>query len=150
MPMQNALLSEIFAQVGSIDPDAQAAGAVSTAYIDMGKHDQVLASIMAGVLGASATLDAKLEQATSSGGAGVKDITGKAITQLVKATDDDKQAQINCRAEELDIANGFSFVRLTMTVGTATSQSSATVWAGGSRYEPASDDDEASVAEIVN
>jgi hypothetical protein len=39
-----------------------------------------------GVLGASATVDAKLQQATDNSGTGVKDVTGKAITQLVKAT----------------------------------------------------------------
>jgi hypothetical protein len=37
-----------------------------------------IAVIKTGVLGASATVDAKLQQATDSSGTGVKDITGKA------------------------------------------------------------------------
>ncbi len=115
----------------------------------MSKIDQLLAVVMAGTLGSSATLDAKLTQATTSGGT-YKDISGKAITQLVKATDDDKQALINCRAEELDIDNDYRWVKLSMTVGTATSDAGALVLGFGERYGPASDGDLASVAEIVN
>lgn len=148
--MQNQLASEAAALVATIDPDALAVAAVSSDYVDMALFDQVLAVVSAGTLGTAATLDAKLEQAQDSGGTGVKDITGKAITQLVKATDDDKQALIDCRAAELDTDGGFSFLRLTITVGAATSDGSGHVFGFGPRYGPASDNDLASVAEIVN
>jgi hypothetical protein len=49
--------------VGSIDPDAYAAGTYTTGWIDMSKFFSVLAVVMAGTLGASATLDAKIQQA---------------------------------------------------------------------------------------
>ncbi len=149
MSMQNALPSEVAAVVATIDPDAYGTGEELSDAVDMSKIDQLLAIVMAGTLGASATLDAKLTQATTSGGT-YKDITGKAITQLVKATDDDKQALINCRAEELDIDNDYRWVKLSMTVGTATSDAGALVLGFGERYGPASDGDLASVAEIVN
>ncbi len=149
MGMSNTLPSEVAAVVATIDPDAYGTGEELSDAIDMSKIDQVLAVIMAGILGASATLDAKLTQATTSGGT-YKDITGKAITQLVKATDDDKQALINCRAEELDIDNDYRWVKLSMTVGTATSDAGALVLGFGERYGPAADGDLASVAEIVN
>lgn len=150
MTMQNALASEVAALVATVDPDALAVGAISSDYVDMGLFDQILAVVSAGVLGAAATLDAKLEQAQDAAGTGVKDITGKAITQLVKATDDGKQALINLRASELDVANGFTHARLTMTVGAAISDGSGHVFGFGARYGPASDNDLASVAEIVN
>lgn len=149
MPMRNSLPSEVAAVVATIDPDAYGTGEELSDAIDMSKIDQLLAVVMAGELGASATLDAKLTQATTSGGS-YKDITGKAITQLVKATDDDKQALINLRADELDIDNGYRWVKLSMTIGTATSDVAALLLGFGERYGPASDGDLASVDEIVN
>lgn len=146
----NLLPSQRAAVVGVIDPDANAAGAVSTAWIDMKNWGAIQAIVMAGVLGASATLDAKLEQAQDNAGTGAKDITGKAITQLTKAGgDDDKQAIINCFADELDVTNQFTHVRLTMTVAAATSDSGAVVLGHDPRYGPASNNDLASVVEIV-
>lgn len=144
----NRLPSEKAAIVGAIDPDANTAATYLSDAIDMSKFESIMAVIMAGILGASATIDAKLVQATTSGGT-YKDVTSKAITQLVKATDDDKQAIINCRAEDLDVDNDYRYVKLSMTVGTATSDSGAVVLGFNARTNPASDNDLASVAEIV-
>ena len=145
----NALPSEIAAIVGTVDPDATAAGAVSSDWVDMGAFESIMAIVMAGTLGTSATLDAKLEQASDSSGTGAKDISGKAITQLVKASNDDDQAIINCRAEDLDLANNFTHARLTMTVGTATSDAAGIVLGFNARRMPVDGEDLASVVEIV-
>lgn len=145
----NILPSDDVRIVGVIDPDANTAGALSTAWVSMSSFQNVMAIVMAGTLGSSGTLDAKLEQATDGSGTGVKDITGKAITQLTQAgTDSDKQAVINCRADELDVANGFDYVRLTMTTAVATSDSAALLLGLDQRYEPTAD--LASVDEIVS
>ena len=85
----NLLPSQQAAVVGIIDPDAYAAAAYNTVWISMADWGAVQAIVMAGTLGASATLDAKLEQAQDAVGTGAKDITGKAITQLTKAAADD-------------------------------------------------------------
>ena len=152
--MENSLPSEVAAVLATIDPDEYAAGAQNSDWIDMGKIDQIMAIVMAGTMETATTLDSKLTQATSSGGAGEKDITGKAITQLVAATDSDKQALINCRADELDIDNDFRFVRLVQTGGAGSPANnvdhSAVLFGFGPRYGPANDSDLASVAEIVN
>ena len=145
----NALPSDICAVVGVIDPDVTTAGAVSSAWVAMADFESIMAIVMAGTLGTSATLDAKLEQATDSSGTGVKDISGKAITQLVKASNDDDQAIINCRAEDLDLANDFTHARLTMTVGTATSDVSGVVLGFNAKRMPTDGEDLASVVEIV-
>ena len=108
-----------------------------------------MAIIMAGTLGASATLDAKLEQATDGSGTGVKDITGKVITQMLKATNDDDQAVINIKQQDLDIGNDFTHFRLTATVGTATSDFGAVVMGSAFRQGDGSDNDLASVVEVV-
>lgn len=146
----NLLPSQQAAVVGVIDPDATAASTVTTGWINMADFEAVQAIVMAGTLGTSATLDAKIEQASDGSGTGAKDITGKAITQLTKAGgDDDKQAIINVFADELDISNNFTHVRLSMTVGTATSDAGAVVLGHYPHYGPASDRDAATVAEII-
>jgi len=151
MAQKTLLPSELTAVVGVIDPDLNVAGTLTTAWINMADFAAVMAVIMAGALGTSATLDAKFEQATDSSGAGVKDVTGAAITQLTDAgSDSDKQAILQLYAEDLDLAGGFTHVRLNMTVATASSDSAALVLGMGARYAPASNNDLASVAEIVS
>ncbi len=145
----NAKASELLAILATIDPVSQAAGTVSTGWITVANHHGLLAVIQTGVLGASATLDAKLQQATDSSGTGAKDITGKSLTQIVKATGDNKQALINVKPEELDTVNGFGFVRLSITVGVAASLTSAQLLGINPRFAPADAGNQAGVAQII-
>lgn len=148
--MPNVLGSELAAIGGVIDPDAQGAGASTSNYVDAGGFEALMAIIFAGTLGTSATLDAKLVQATDSSGTGSKDISGAAITQLTQAgSDSDKQAIINVRPEDLDLDGGFTHVAIVMTVATATSDTGAVLLGIHPRYAPASDSDLGSVDEIV-
>lgn len=142
--------SEVAAVVGVIDPDANAAGTVSTGWVDASKFTKFLAIVMAGDLGALATIDAKIEQAKSAAGTDAKDLVGKAITQLTKAgNDDNKQALINIKSDELDINGGFTHLRLTLVTAAATSDGGGLLLGFNPRYGPASDHDLASVDEIV-
>lgn len=146
----NALPSEIAGVVGIVDPDAYAVGAQSTGWIDAAKYHAFLAIVMAGDLGTLATITAKLEQATTSGGAGAKDVPARAITTLTKAgTDDNKQALINVRPEDLDIANRFRFFRLTMAVTDAASDAAGLVLGFYPRNGPATDNDLTVVDEVI-
>lgn len=146
----NLLPSDRVAVADAIDPSSQAAGAQSTAWIPMATYRSVMAVIQAGAFGTNATLDAKLEQAKDASGTGAKDVTGKAITQMTDAgSDANKQAVINCRAEELDFANSFTHVRLTVTVATAATLTAAVLLGLDARYDVASANDAASVDEIV-
>ena len=149
MSNPNILPSDEAVLVGVIDPDLNTAATYTTGWISMGTFEAIQAIIMAGTLGTNATLDAKLQQATDSSGTGAKDISGKAITQLTEAgSDSDKQAIINCRSDELDVANGFDHVRLSMTVAVASSDSAALVLGHYARYQPATD--AATVDEVVS
>jgi hypothetical protein len=146
----NILPSDRLAILAAINPVSQGAGAVSTGWVAMQNWRSMIAIIQAGALGASATLDAKLEQATNGSGAGAKDIPAKAITQLTQAgADGNKQAIINLRQTELDFQNGYSHVRLTLTVATTASLIAAVLLGLDARYNPASDNDAATVDEIV-
>lgn len=150
MDNHNILPSDRAAVVGVINPSSQAAGALSTGWVSMADWRNLMAIVVAGALGSSATLDAKIEQATSSGGAGAKDVDGKAITQLTQAgTDSNKQAIINVRPTDLDYNNGFTHVRLTVTVATAASLTAALLLGFDRPHGVASDADAASVDEIV-
>lgn len=142
--------SDDVAVVGAIDPDAYVASTVTSGWIDSSDYMAFAAIVMAGTLGTSATLDAKIEQASDSSGTGAKDLTGAAITQLTQAgTDSDKQAVIQFRSEDLDLDNGFNHFRLSMTVAVATSDAGGLVLGYKARQAPASDGDASTVDEIV-
>lgn len=122
----NAKLYEDVRVLGVIDPDAYAANSYSTGWIAAADYQRCMAIVMAGDLGTSATLDAKIEEATSAAGAGAQDCPGKAITQLTQAgTDSNKQSLIHVGQE--DLSEGFTHFRLTIAVGVATSDAGALV-----------------------
>jgi hypothetical protein len=150
MTFKTVALAHIAGVLGVIDPDAYAAGTVTTGWISAKNYQSFLAVVLAGDLGASATLDAKIQQASDSSGTGVKDLTGAAITQLTQAgTDSNKQALISFGSGDLDIENGFTHFRLSMTVATATSDAGALVLGSDPRFGPATEDDAATVDEVV-
>lgn len=141
--------SEAIALLGVIAPSAQAAGAAVSGWIPAAQFQKFLAIIAAGTFGASGTIDAKIQQATDATGTGAKDITGKAITQMLAAGGNNVQAEINLDAQDLDTNGGFAFIQLSVTVGTAASGTSAVVLGIGGRFGPASNFNAASVAQIV-
>jgi DNA-directed RNA polymerase specialized sigma54-like protein len=150
MAQKTLAASALMAAVATIDPDAAAVGTYNTVWISMSDFQVVQAVVMAGALGAAATLDAKLEQALDSAGTGAKDLVDAAITQLTKANaDDNKQAIIECFGEDLDIENDFTHVRLSLSIGVANSDCAAIVMGLSPRHGAASDNDAASVSGIV-
>lgn len=149
----NMLPSEACAVLGTIDPDATAASTVVSDYVDMGKFERIMVVVMAGTLGTNATVDASILQATDSAGTGAKALTtAKAITQMTQAGTDqsDTQAVINVLADDLDIDNDFDHVAVSVDIGTATSDFAAVILGFNPRSMPASDNDLASVGEIVS
>lgn len=149
--MGNLPASKRAAVVGVIDPDAYAAGTYTTGWVDAAKFGCLLALISAGDMVATSTLNAKIEQATSSGGAGAKDVTGLAITALTQAgTDDNKQAIINITQGDLDRNNSFRYVRLSMTVATAACDAAGFLLGFDARYGAADANDATTVDEIAS
>jgi len=136
MSMPNIKPSDKIAVGAVLDPVSQAAATVTTGWVSMQVAENLLAILQVGAFGASATVDAKLQQASDSTGTGAKDITGKAITQMVAAGGNNKQIMINVRSEELDVTNAFCFVRLSVTVGTAATLISALLLQLDGRYQP--------------
>jgi len=145
----NSKASEMLAILATIDPASQSAGSATTGWVSVANHHGLLAVVQTGVLGTLATVDAKLQQATDSTGAGAKDVAGRAITQIVKATGDNKQALINLKPEELDTINGFGFVRVALTVGVAASITGAQLLGVNPRFAPADAANQAAVVQVI-
>ena len=150
MTQKTVPLSSDLGIVGVVDPDVLTTGAHTTAWISAAHFQSFMAVVMAGTLGAGATLDAKVEQATDGTGTDAKDVAGAAIVQLTQAGgDSDKQAAMTFSADDLDLENGFGHFRLSLTVASANCDGAAIVVASGGRYGPAGDYDAASVVEPV-
>lgn len=141
--------SERIATVAVYNPASVSASTVTTGWVKGAAFHEYLVTLFTGVLGTSATVDAKLEQATDSSGTSAKDISGKAITQIVKASGDNKQALINFRTSDFDVNGGFGYFRLSITVGTAASIVGAIIQGIDPDNYPASGSNAASVVQIV-
>ena len=111
-----------------IQPQAITAGAtgVLTGAIDMTKYSRVIAVLLSGTLGASGTLDFKAVASATSGGTYAA-ITGKAITQMVKATNDNDVAIIEVDAGDV-AALSKQYVKFNAVAGTANSTSAVVVF----------------------
>jgi hypothetical protein len=141
--------SEQFAILTVLDPSSAAAATAVTSWVPVATFHSMLAVIQTGVMGTSATIDAKMRQATDSSGTGAKDVTGRAVVQIVKATGDSKQALINMRCDEIDTNNAFTHVALSVTVGTAASIYNAMLLGMNPRFAPGSDANPAAVVQII-
>lgn len=145
----NIKLNERIAVLATLDPASVGAGTVLSAFVPVANFHSIAALIQTGVMGAAGTIDAKFRQATDAAGTGAKDVTGKAVTQILKAAGDNVQASIELRGEDLDVSNGFAFVALSLTVGTAASIVGAQVVGANARFLPASTLNKASVVQTV-
>jgi hypothetical protein len=137
--------------LAAISPQSAAAGTYTSGWVDMQDVYSLMAIILVGAMTATGTLDAKVQQATDSGGTGAKDVSGTAITQLTAAgTDSNKQVAINVTQADLDRNNGFRFVRLSVTTATAASLLAGMIVGLDFRYGAATDNDAATVDEVVS
>ena len=146
----NAKGSETVAILATLDPVSQAVSTVTTGWISLANFHALMAVIHTGLLGAAATVDAKLQQALDNAGTGVKDVPGKSLVQLTQVGGgSSKQALINLKPEELDTVGGFGWVRLSLSVGVAASLVAAQVWGVAPRFAPADAFDQAAVSQII-
>lgn len=148
MSIGNEKLSEKLAVVSKLNPISQSAATVTSDYVDMAKIKKVIFILQTGVMGASATVDMAIKGDTASGGSYTTTITGKSITQLVKASNDNNIAIVEVSAAEV-AAQGYRYIRASVTVGTAACLISLVALAGNLAYSSASENDLAAVVEIV-
>lgn len=145
----NYKFSERAAIAATIDPVSQGAGTVTTAWVPMSQFHSIVALLGVGVMSAGSTVDAKLQQATDATGTGAKDIAGKAIAQLLAAGGNNRQVLIEARDTDLDVNNGYAFIRLSVTVASAASLIHAVVLGHHPIFLPGSGFNQAGVAQVV-
>ena len=146
----NAKGSELLSILATLDPGNQAPGVATTGWVLLNTHHGLLALVQTGALATGATVDAKLQQAQDANGTGAKDVAGKSIAQLTQASNGaNRQALINLRPEELDVNNGFAYVRLVVTVAAAAANTSAQLLGVNPRLASAETANQAAVAQIV-
>lgn len=136
--------SEQVALIGALDPQDAGGGAVTSDWAPIKLFEHAFGLLLLGAT--DGTVDAKLQEASDSSGTGAADLTGKAITQL-SATDDNKQAVIDVQAS--DLSDGMTHVAMVVTGAGTANLVAAGIFGVNPRYAPASDNDVASVAEIV-
>jgi hypothetical protein len=141
--------------VGVIDPDAYAPGTLTSGWISLADFGAIQAIISWGDLSTLDTINAKLQQATDSSGTGPQDVAGKLIVAIDSSASPiphNKQAVINCRADELDVADSYTHVRLSITLASTssplgTADIGAVLLGYDARYQPAAD--ATSVAQVI-
>lgn len=114
----------------------------STAWVSMADFDRVYAKVILGTWNASDDLDeCRLEQATDDNGAGAKDLTtdaaGGNYNTSAPVDADGNTVVLEAKAEDLDVANGFTYVRLYVAEGgnTGTDNVTGVLIRHGARYK---------------
>ena len=133
--------------LGVISPQSASAGTYTSGWVAVATLGRVYAALNIGAITGSGTVDAKIQQASDSSGTGAKDVSGTSMTQIVGSANSNKQVTIEVRPAQLDMANNFTHVRLSVTTATAASLISAILLGCNAKYEPQAQ--AASVAESV-
>ena len=139
------LASENSSVIGIINPAERVNTTTNGTAIDLAKFHQAMFILQVG--NTDATIDFKLQESATTS-SGFADISGKAVTTFA-ATDDNKQAIINLDSSEM--GNSKRYVRGVITTGSGTACVVGMVALGFSpRFRPATDEDLASVSQVVS
>lgn len=126
---------EVLRPERAVAPDAHGVGTVNGADIDISGFSECAFHLDVGTVGASGTVDAKVQEAADDGSGSpdtYSDVAGTTITQI---TATDKTALISLNAEKRK-----KFLRLVVTVGTAASDLAATAIKSRGKYQPTTQD----------
>ena len=124
-----------------------AASTVLTSAVNLQKFRKVLFLIDIGTLGASATIDFKVQAAKTSGGT-YADVASTSITQ-VTASNKTEIVEVSADHVQNTMGNGYQYLKGSLTVGTAASQASVTVLGVIGDHEPTSDNKDSSLDQVV-
>lgn len=116
--------------------DSLGPAVTASAWINMQNYHRGVLVLNVGTIVATGVVYAYLQQAQNVGGLGGKAIAGKAITPLVATTDDDSLVCIELQTEELDVSNGFNWVRFVVHTNTAAAEYSSVFYGIEPRFQP--------------
>lgn len=146
-PWTELLTQSLTVAAAGIRSQSLAPGAALTSAVDLKRFRKVLFLVDIGTLGASATVDFKVQAAKTSGGT-YSDVTNVKINQV---TTNNHTELIEVSADHLQnlMGNGYEFLKGVCTVGTAASQVSVTVLGAIGDHEPTSNNADASLDQTV-
>ena len=128
--------SEIAYPLAVVHSDSETAE-VNSAYVFAGNYHRFAIVVDVGDMASNATFDVQVEQATDDSGTSLKDVSGKALTQLTQASGDGNDIfVIELKGEEMDQDNGFDYFRVEFTPATAAVEFSAVIYGLVPRYSP--------------
>jgi hypothetical protein len=113
--------------------------------VDMTKFRKALFIVGVGAFGASATVDAKIQESVDTTDGNFTDVSGGAITQLVAAGGDNRIAILEIGAGSL--TSGKKYTRVVVTVGTAATLVAAFALGVEAAQKPGSQSNDTSVAQ---
>ena len=130
--------SKKIAVMGAIDPQS-ATTVQTTGWVDSSTFENFLALIEVGVISGGGTVNATIQQATSSGGAGAKALgTPLSIVALTQAGGGSStQSLINFNSDDIDVTNGFRYLQLSITPSGAAALIAGQLLGVDARYGPA-------------
>ena len=131
--IDNMLISEHLGVLAQLVP-VSSSTAQNMAWTSCSGYGRFMVLIMVGAMTATGTLDAKLQMATDSSGTGAIDIPGKAITQMLAASDGSKIRLIDLKSDELGAT--YTHIRLVLTAATAASVVAAVLLGDAANYRP--------------
>lgn len=125
----------LLVDLAPIDINNQTLPAAVVGWVPMAKYDRAIFYCMMGVIGAGATGTWTVQQAQDSTGTGVK--TVGTHTQAYTDASDGTVFPIEIRGEELDVANGFCYVRVQVAASAHSALAAALCVRDRARYAQA-------------
>ena len=156
MGQPTTLFSERVAVLAAIDPDAYSPSTVTSGWVKADKFHKFAAIGMLGDTNASGSpygqaVFSIFQGNTDSGGA-AKLVSGKTVTlgEIAGATEENDQCVINLDpADELDLDAGFYWIAVRAVVSGEACDVAAVLLGIDPKYSPASNNDSATVNEII-
>lgn len=123
--MANMKLSELVQAQRAITPQDIVAGKTS-AYYSMSGIGRVMAVLTTATIAAGKKATIQLMQAKDAAGTGAK-VLGAAVEKVAGGTGEEIFLQVEAKAPDLDIANGYSYVAVQVSSDNATAVNGAAV-----------------------
>lgn len=136
--MYTERFSEVHKLLISENNPSLAAGVYDSPWVSLANYHRAAVVLHVVDMGAGATIDLAVRQATDTSGSGAKAFTtAKAITQLTQASGDvDSDVCVEIQTEEMDVTNSFDCLGLRLTVANAPVVVSWHVFGIVPRYAP--------------
>jgi hypothetical protein len=143
--MNTEQASQGIAIPGVMIPPVSTISTKKSGAVDMTRFRKALFLVGVGAFGASATVDAKIQESVDTTDGNFTDVTGGAVTQLVAAGGDNRIVILEIGAGSLSA--GKKFTRVVVTVGTAATLVTAFALGADAAQKPGSQNNDTSVAQ---